>query len=78
MPVIPAHSPKNTGHFAGHLEKKYRTFYRTSEANFATLVRNYCISAVFYKWCWGSVTVGQYLTVIISPAAYFCSHYAKY
>jgi len=47
--VIPAHSHKNTGHFAGHLKKKYRTFYRTSEANFATLVRNYCILAVFYK-----------------------------
>ena len=47
--VIPAHSPKNTGHYTGHLEKNYRTFYRTSEANFVTLVRNYCISAVFYK-----------------------------
>jgi len=44
----PSTFPPNTGHFAGHL-KKYRTFYRTSEANFATLVRNYCISAVFYK-----------------------------
>jgi len=48
--VIPAYSQKNTGHFAGHLRKKYRTFYRTSEkVNFARLVRNYCISAVFYK-----------------------------
>jgi len=43
--AIPAQS-KKTGHFAGHL-KKYRTFDRTSEAYFATLVRHYCISAVF-------------------------------
>jgi len=34
------------GHFARHM-KKYRTFDRTSEAYFATLVRHYCILAVF-------------------------------
>ena len=37
---------KTTGHFAGHI-KKYRTFDGTSEAYFTTLVRHYCISAVF-------------------------------
>jgi len=31
------------------LKEKNRTFYRTSEADFSTFVRHYCILAVFYK-----------------------------
>jgi len=36
--VIPAQT-KNTGHFEGHIEKKYRTNYRTWEADFGTIFR---------------------------------------
>jgi len=58
----PSTDQKNTGHFAGHPKGKNRIFYRTSEADFSTFVRHYCILAVLYKQrCWWSPTVGQYL-----------------
>ena len=42
-PVIPAETKENTGHFTGHLEKKYRTYYRTWEADFRKFVSSVVI-----------------------------------